>query len=213
LPHYENPTIKLILKKNTKMKKVLFILSIFLAATAAIAQTDSARIFKPFKVDVSVGFALPLGGSSATKVGFLFVVEPKYAVAEQFAIGLRLEVALMARGTVINGNEFEGNVQGNGSYLATGDYYFNNNRFRPFIGAGAGLYQIGAADFNSQDPTLPTNIPTDNKFGFMFRGGFEAGHFRLGVEYNAVGKSQYSEHNSYIGFKLGTCIGGGRYKK
>lgn len=201
------------MKKIKNMKKVIVILSIFLAATAAIAQSDSARIFKPFKVDVSVGFALPLGGSSATKVGFLFVIEPKYAVADQFTIGLRLELAAMARGTVINGYDFTGDVQGNGSYLATGDYYFNNNKFRPFIGAGAGLYQIGTANYNSINPSYPTNIPTDNKFGFMFRGGFEAGHFRLGIEYNAVGKSQYSEHNSYIGFKVGTCFGGGRYKK
>jgi len=198
------------------MKKLSLVLSIFLAAATVNAQSENERIFKPFKVDVSAGFALPLGGISTAKGGVLFVVEPKYAVAEQFAVGLRLEIAAMARGTVFNGDEFAGDVQGNGSYLATGDYYFNNNRFRPFIGGGAGLYQIGTANFNSTDPmnpVLPEDVSTANKFGFMFRGGFEAGHFRLGIEYNAVGKSQYSEHNSYIGFKLGACIGGGRYKK
>ncbi len=195
------------------MKNISLIFAIFFVATAATAQTENQRIFKPFKVDVSTGFALPLGGSGSSKVGFLFVVEPKYAVAEQFSIGLRLEVAAMARGTVIGGTEFEGQVQGNGSYLATGDYYFNNNKFRPFIGAGAGLYTIGSVDVNSANPSDPINVPTENKFGFMFRGGFEAGHFRLGIEYNAIGKSQYSENNSYIGFKIGACIGGGRYKK
>lgn len=203
------------------MKKVSLFVAIFFVAIAANAQTENDRIFKPFKVDVSAGFALPLGGAASSKAGVLFVVEPKYAVAEQFAIGLRLEIAVMARGSLINGQGFEGNFQGNGSYLATGDYYFNNNKFRPFIGAGAGLYTIGSVDnnstdsvdYNSTDPLLPTEVPTENKFGFMFRGGFEAGHFRLGIEYNAVGKSQYSEHNSYIGFKVGTCFGGGRHKK
>jgi len=198
------------------MKKLILILTIFLAATVVNAQSESERIFKPFKVDVSAGVALPLGGNSSAKGGLLFVVEPKYAVAEQFAIGLRLEIAAMARGTVINGDEFEGDVQGNGSYLATGDYYFTNNQFRPFIGTGAGLYQIGTAKFNSMDPNNPVapgDVSTVNKFGFMFRGGFEVGHFRLGIEYNAVGKSKFNEHNSYIGFKLGACIGGGRYKK
>lgn len=195
------------------MKKVSLFVTIFFIAISAKAQTESERIFKPFKVDVSTGFALPLGGSGSSKAGVLFVVEPKYAVAEQFAIGLRLEVAAMARGTVIGGTEFEGQVQGNGSYLATGDYYFNNNKFRPFIGAGAGLYSIGSVDYNSTDPLYPTNVPTENKFGFMIRSGFEAGHFRLGIEYNAIGKSQLSKNNSYIGFKVGACIGGGRYKK
>ena len=195
------------------MKKIIFVAAIFFVVIAANAQTENERIFKPFKVDVSVGYALPLGGSASTKAGVLFVVEPKYAVAEQFAVGLRLEIAAMARGTVIGGTEFEGQVQGNASYLATGDYYFNNNKFRPFVGAGAGLYNIGSANFNSTDPLLPTEVPTENKFGFMFRGGFEAGHLRLGIEYNAIGKSKFSENNSYIGFKLGICIGGGRYKK
>ena len=195
------------------MKKIIFVVAIFFVALAANAQSENERIFKPFKVDVSVGYALPLGGSATAKGGVLFVIEPKYAVAEQFAVGLRLEIAAMARGTVIGGDEFEGQVQGNASYLATGDYYFNNNKFRPFVGAGAGLYNIGSADFNSTDPLLPTEVPTENKFGFMFRGGFEAGHLRLGIEYNAIGKSKFSENNSYIGFKLGICIGGGRYKK
>ena len=198
------------------MKKVSLCVTILFVAIVANAQSDNERIFKPFKVDVSVGFALPLGGSATAKGGFLFVIEPKYAVAEQIAIGLRLEIAAMARGTVINGDEFIGQVQGNASYLATGDYYFNNNKFRPFIGAGAGLYSIANADFNTDDilfpPAEPTEVPTENKFGFMFRGGFEVGHFRLGIEYNAVGKSKLSENNSYIGFKLGVCIGGGRYK-
>ncbi len=156
---------------------------------------------------------MPLGGSGSSKVGALFVVEPKYAVAEQFAIGLRLEIAALARGTVIGGTEFNGEGQWNGSYLATGDYYFGNNKVRPFIGVGAGLYTIGSIDFNAINSPDPNVIFAENKFGFMFRGGLEAGHFRLGIEYNAIGKSKYSEHNSYIGFKLGTCIGGGRYKK
>ena len=194
------------------MKKVIFVVTIFFVAVAANAQSENERIFKPFKVGVSVGYALPLGGSATAKGGVLFVVEPKYAVAEQIAIGLRLEIAAMARGTVIGGDEFEGQVQGNASYLATGDYYFNNNKFRPFIGAGAGLYNIGSVNFNSTDPLLPTEVPTENKFGFMFRSGFEVGHLRLGIEYNAIGKSKFSENNSYIGFKLGICIGGGQYK-
>ncbi len=194
------------------MKKIILVVAIFFVAIAVNAQTENERIFKPFKVDVSVGYALPLGGSASTKAGVLFVVEPKYAVAEQFAVGLRLEVAAMARGTVIGGTEFEGQVQGNASYLATGDYYFSNNKFRPFVGAGAGLYKIGSAGFNSADSIIQTEVPTANKFGFMFRGGFEVGHLRLGIEYNAIGKSKFSENNSYIGFKLGICIGGGRYK-
>lgn len=200
------------------MKKIaqqMLLAAGLLMSSAAMAQEDDApsRVFKPFKVDVSIGYALPMGGGTGSKAGVLFVVEPKYAIADQFAIGLRLEGAAMARGVIVNGSEFEGDVQGNGSYLLTGDYYLSNRGFRPFIGAGGGLYTVAGAYVSSTTTTTDADVLTDNKFGGMFRAGFEAGHFRLGVEYNLVGKTDFSLNNNYMGFKLGVCIGGGRYNK
>lgn len=176
------------------------------------AQETTDRIFKPFKVDVSIGYALPVGGTGS-KAGLLFVVEPKYAVMEQLSVGLRLEGAAMARGVIANGSTVEGDVQVNGSYLLTGDYYFSNHTLRPFAGAGFGLFSIAGAYVSSNTSTTNSDVLIDNNFGGMFRAGFEAGHFRLGVEYNIVGKTDFSLNNNYIGFKLGVCIGGGRYNK
>lgn len=175
------------------------------------AQDEPIRIFKPFKVDASLGFALPLSGGNGSKGGVLFAIEPKYAVIEQISIGLRFEGAIMARAVIDNGNEVIGEAQANGSYLLTGDYYFNNNNFRPFLGAGAGLFNIAGAAVNSNDPLEEEDVYTDSNFGFMLRGGFEAGHFRLGIEYNIAGKTSFSPNNDYLGFKLGVCFGGGRY--
>jgi hypothetical protein len=184
-----------------------------LSFIGASAQEENDRIFKPFKVDVSLGFALPMGGGSGAKGGALFAVEPKYAVVENIAVGLRLEGAAMARAVIDNGTEVIGEAQVNGSYLLTGDYYFSNNTFRPFLGAGAGLYSIAGAAVNSNDPVQEEDILTANNFGAMIRGGFEAGHFRLGIEYNIAGKTNFSSNNDYLGFKIGVCIGGGRYNK
>jgi len=49
-------------------------------------------------------------------------------------------------------------------------------------------------------------IPGATKFGVYPRVGFEAGHFRLSCEYNAV------KGGGYLGVKVGAFIGGGRKK-
>ncbi|MEI9943008.1 MAG: hypothetical protein WDN26_02195 [Chitinophagaceae bacterium] len=148
----------------------------------------------------------------------MFAVEPKYAVSPMLALGLRMEVAVVARfsGYDTNGDETDVTVSGSGSYLATADAYFSDNySFRPFAGAGGGIYTLASADSNSDD------ISSGAKFGGMVRAGFEMRHFRVGLEYNFVPKSTFDSYdmngdpakltskNSYIGFKVGVCIGGG----
>lgn len=195
------------------MKKSILLAVVFLTAAQVFGQDASERIFKPFKVDVSAGFALPLSGGNGAKGGLLFAIEPKYAVVEKLAVGIRFEGAIMARAVVDNGMEVIGEAQANGSYLLTGDYYFNNNSFRPFLGGGVGLFKVAGAAVNSNDPLQEEDVYTENNFGGMIRGGFEAGHFRFGIEYNIAGKTSFSPNNDYLGFKLGVCLGGGRYKR
>jgi outer membrane protein X len=117
-----------------------------------------------------------------------------------------------------DGSAVAASVKAAGSYLATGDYYFNDNySFRPFAGAGAGLFTIAAAEVTSSTEA----VGASRKFGGLLRAGFEASHFRLGIEYNLVPNTTFNgfdyngepakvtSKNSYIGLKLGVCIGGG----
>lgn len=182
---------------------LLFIAMLFLILPSLLAQSENeVRIFKKFKVDVSLGYAMPQeSGGSGTKAGILFVVEPKYALMDQLAVGLRLEAAVMAN---VDLDGESGNAKANASYLATGDYYLSNNKFRPFVGGGMGIFtfaSLNVDDFEEFDKS----IPIGSKFGFMGRAGFEAGHFRLGAEYNFVGNKM-----GYLGLKIGAVIGGGR---
>ena len=169
--------------------------------------TDTSRIFKRFKVDVSFGYAIPQNSSAGSNFsgGGLFAIELKYAVIDPLAIGFRVEGAAIVN-TYDNNNSGKTNGKVNLSYLLTGDYYFSNKSFRPFLGAGVGSYVI--ANVDSANYSNSSTIPSTSQFGFMIRGGFEAGHFRLGVEYNFVGSSA-----SYLGLKVGVCIGGGRKKR
>ena len=195
------------------MKKV--VLSFLFLATVAIA--NAQHEFKPFKVDVSLGYAIP--GGEGAKGGVLFVVEPKYAVIPSVSVGLRMEAAIMARGrTDANGTNVEADVKAAGSYLVTGDYYFTSSTVRPFAGAGLGIYSLASATTENDG----ASVSGGSKFGEMIRAGVELSHFRVGVEYNIVPKTtmEYvnvngvkttsSMKNGYIGIKLGFCIGGGK---
>lgn len=200
------------------MKKMYLMAVIAIAAISVNAQDAG---LKPFKVDVSAGYAIP--GGKGAKGGILFVVEPKYSVMSNLSLGLRMEGAVIARaaGFDADGNVAEVSVKASSSYLATGDYYFSDNySFRPFAGAGAGLFTIAGAAISGTGTEAVAG--KTSKFGGMIRGGFEAGHFRLGLEYNLVPKTTFDgfdangnaakvdSKNGYIGIKFGVCFGGGR---
>jgi len=183
------------------MKKILFSTLLLGAAVVGNAQT-----FKPFKVDFATGYASP--GGSGAKGGVLFAVEPKYAINDNITLGVRFEGAVMARATKdASGDYVAGDVKAAGSYLATGDYYFNTNKFRPFAGAGVGLFSTAGASVDSNGDVIEG--ASSSKFGAMPRAGFEFGHFRFAIEYNVLGKTG-SINNNYLGIKFGFFAGGGR---
>ena len=199
------------------MKKVYLFLTLgTILSFSAIAQESD---LKPFKVDVSLGYAIP--GGSGAKGGVLFAVEPKYAVMPVLSVGLRMEAAVVARfsGYDEDGYPMDADVKASASYLATGDYYFSENySFRPFAGAGAGIFTLGSASVSGNGSG---SVGVGSKFGGMIRAGIEVSHFRLGVEYNLIPNTtldgydsngdpaKVTSKNSYIGIKLGVCLGGG----
>ena len=199
----------------------------FFALLIALTMGLSAQAqeFKAFKVNLSLGAAIPSGGG-----GVLLALEPKYGINDQIDIGLRIEGAGMARDVIYNGNTTSGSVKFAGSYIVTGNYLLSTSNFRPFVGVGAGLYGVGSTSFTatgSGSNTQSSNgaISAGNVFGGMARVGFKAGHFVLGLEYNLIpnttslvytssGNTQIGtsveSRNSYASVKLGFDIGGGR---
>lgn len=202
------------------MKNLLAIL--ILTSVISFSAKSQESVFKPFKVDVSLGYAVP--GGEGAKGGILFAVEPKYAVIPALSVGLRMEAAVVARfnGYDENGEAMDASVKASASYIATGDYYFRANKnFRPFSGGGVGIYSIAGIEATSTSG----EVSAGSKFGGLVRSGFEFSHFRFGVEYNIVPKTKFTgydgdgnpttgltSNNSYMGIKVGVCIGGGRRK-
>jgi hypothetical protein len=212
------------------MKRIFMAAISLLALTVLHAQDLSVvkapsfnqHRYNPFKVDISMGFALPQGPGASG--GVLFAIEPKYSIIDKFAVGLRLEAAIMAHGWVASdGSSASANVAANASYLATYDYYLPGLIFRPFVGGGTGIYNMASASFSESGQNSSTAAAASSKFGTMVRSGFEVGHFRLAVEYNFIGKTTQtvtdgsgntiatiSARNSYAGFKIGFFFGGGK---
>jgi hypothetical protein len=185
------------------MKKFSFALACVIISFLGNAQST---VFKPFKVDLAFGYAVP--GGKGAKGGMLFAIEPKYAITDNITAGLRMEGAVMAQAQMdqATGEVKSGSVKANASYAATGDYYFTTSTFRPFAGVVAGIYSVAGASIENDEAG---DVATGKKFGFAPRAGFEVGHFRTAIEYNIVGKTA-SINNNYLGIKLGFFMGGGR---
>lgn len=190
------------------------------AKTKTYSSADD-RQFRAFKVGVGLGFAVPGKGEGAGG-GLLFFLEPAYRASDRILIGLRLESAIIVRGVEgvnNNNNDVKGKGSANASYTLNGQYYFNDNSVRPFIGAGAGLFSLAAGEFNTaaNNNNVSTNkLDAKTVFGFYPRIGIDAGHFTLTLDYNILPKSNLSGGgeviNNYLGIRAGIAIGGGRIK-
>src|SRR6185437_8395746 len=125
------------------MKKLLLFSTFIAFAFLANAQSTS---YHAFKVDVDFGYAIPgsstnTGGSNSVKAGATFTIEPHYRLSDQFAIGLRIEAAALGYAAKDgSGGYSRAKVTALGSYCATAEYYLSDNSFRPFVGAGVGLF-------------------------------------------------------------------------
>lgn len=209
------------------MKKLVLLLAFSVVSLCTFAQD-----YKAFRWGLGLGYAAPGGGGEGAKGGVLLYTEPSYRVTDQIAVGLRFELAVMARvavsGTSSNSTA-EAEVKANGSYTVNGQYYFGSSSFRPFAGAGFGVFALasatGTASANGSG-TATSEVAGGTKVGFYPRVGFDVGHFTMNLEYNIIPKTEGISQvvsgngtitnqnveikNSYLGFKLGFFIGGGK---
>ncbi len=113
--------------------------------------------------------------------------------------------SVFSREAALYGHDDWGLPNGWGSITLNGQYYFSDDDFRPFIGAGLGGY--------SDSENLW-------RFGVYPRVGFDAGHFTLAMEYNHI-RSGHTSHESvtntsntseahYFGVRIGGFFFGGR---
>src|SRR3569833_2045457 len=177
------------------MKKALLLPIIVCFALMAKGQPAA---YKPFKLDVSMGFDLPVYGNG-TSGSTVVTIQPHYRISDNFSVGFRFEDAELSfwidENTFLFGHitTAHGSVT---SYCATGEYYFPN---RVFIGGGLGSFRPGAIDTNT-DPNGKAVLVFSkvSNLGFFKEIGFEAGHFRISADYNVAGSN-----SNYVAFHIG----------
>lgn len=198
------------------MRKWMFCIGLVLLLCKVEAQE-----FKKFKTGIGSGMASP---SNHNEAGILFYVEPGYRVTDALLVNFRLETALI----LADESDFENNASGLGSYTVNAQYYLGNNKFRPFAGLGVGFFRL--ATYKAE--LIPNgggsvDYGYANKPGFYTRGGFDWGHMNVSIDYNFVTAStvesidqvnanpvmvRKKSSNSYVGFRFGFSIGGGKNK-
>jgi hypothetical protein len=188
-------------------------LTLLFALCAILTVAANAQEYKKFKVGVGAGYAVP--GGSGAKGGLLWTIEPAYRLNDQLALGLRIEGAVLIRGFSEDvGEGVDLDIAGISSYTLNGNYYLSNNNFRPFVGAGLGIFSLAAVKGSVDGSSTMTAAAAESKFGFYPRVGFDAGHFTLALEYNLIPPtdlgSDVEVKNSYLGIRVGGFFGGGR---
>lgn len=194
------------------MKKLTLLFALCVLVTVGA----TAQEFKKFRLATGLGYAMP-GGEGAGG-GVLWALEPGYRVNDALAVSLKIEGALIVRGFSESVDGYSGDVAGISSYTANGIYYLSNNKFRPYVGAGVGIYSLAAVTMSANG----TGAAAESKIGFYPRIGFDLGHFNINLDYNIVGASEaigtdfdgnikkYDVKNSYIGIRIGGFFFGGR---
>jgi len=181
------------------MKKLVLFTSMM--GLAMLVRAQSAA-FETFKFDIGVGYATPSQGS--TVAGATFTLQPHYRVSDDFAVGLRIEAAAVFYHTAAD--DKRGSAIGSG--CLTGEYYLSDQGFRPFIGAGVGLFDQSAVTVSKEsgsDVALSARVINLGAFPEI---GFEAGHFRFSLDYDYTGG-----YTNYFSAKIGAFFGGGKRNK
>jgi outer membrane protein W len=180
------------------MKKIFLLITLVGFTLLAKAQSTD---FHAFKFDIGSGYALPQG-ASGTQSGATVTFQPHYRLSNDFALGFRFEAAVIGYENSVTGDvKFSALASG----CLTGEYYFSDGSFRPFMGAGIGIFdqETASANVNNGNSNVSVSDRVSN-FGGFPEVGFETGHFRLSVDYNVAGNN-----SDYLAFKVGFFFGGG----
>ena len=200
------------------MKKIVLIAAAVLGFAFANAQKKDG-----FRVGIDLGYVKPTAGGG----GGSFTIEPKYNIADNMNVGLKLGGAFMVKDiNVTNGTTSKAKIGAVAFYTGTFNYYFHEagSDMSPFVGGGVSYNELANIEFdvNNSGTTAPIEptLDVNSKIGAVIMGGFEYQHFRLAIEYNFIPESKLQNitgvttgtiSNSYFGLNLGFYIGGGKW--
>ena len=177
--------------------------------------------------------------------GTFLRVEPKLQTSRNTAIGMRIGVSENyhlikghdASQFYVDNADLAGNAGNDAlSFVPTIEYYFMDNKNRPYLGIGAGSYFFRTNTFVSRGAVAnlseEIDVSVNNRIGFIVRGGFNLQQFivgrfdfskvSIGLEFNFIpntdveipnGQIIGTINNSSIGLSVGYTIGSSKNSK
>jgi len=158
--------------------------------------------FHKYKIDGTVGGAFPTGRQPNGTL--VLTAEPHYRLSDENELGFRVQEAFLRQ---LNSGKIEGfSISPMDSYCFTAEHYFSNRFFRPFIGAGAGIFRQGEVINGAFPSQSILEVP---HIGGFPRLGFELGVLRFSAEYNFMQNNSNGSNSGYISINAGFFMGGG----
>lgn len=183
------------------MKKLLFVV------VAMLMFGFSSTSFAQIKVGATAGLALPMGDfGEAWKMGFGGGIEGKYFISEKLALGASLGYYAFSAKDIDTDLKSEGASDPSFSImpiLATVDYFFTAEGFKPFIGAGVGLFSMKSkvsVPFFGDVETTSSELGIAPTVGFLY-GISDKLDFNVNAKYNMIFTEGSS--TSYLGVNAG----------
>jgi hypothetical protein len=179
-----------------------------LLVPVSIQAQDDLRKYKPFQMEVGIPFNF--GMSESSSFGSGLYLAPRYAASNQLHIGIKTGWYNLGEGKLlVDGDKVDIESVMVIPVLLTGDYYFNTDRTRPFIGLGIGMFRRNEFEFSKHNNQVNySENDVKINLGLAPQIGVNSGHFRFSAAYNITGKSIAN----YVSLNLGMDIGGGRIR-
>lgn len=180
------------------------------ALVAMLLVGFSSTSFAQIKVGATAGLALPMGDfGDGWKMGFGGGVEGKYFLSDNLALGASLGYyAFSAKDVDI---DLKSEDASDPSFsvmpiLATVDYFFANEGFKPFVGAGVGLFSMKSkvyVPFFGDVEATSSELGVAPTVGFLY-GISDKLDFNLNAKYNMI----FTEGSSttYLGVNAGVLF-------
>ena len=229
----KNHQLKLFYINNkTAILKAILLVAILLFCLFNLSAQEESNI----KLKIEAGLLWTSGRDNSALFnhsrGLFLNVEPMLKTSKKSTIGLRI-------GFSVNEQKFEHNdplqlylynnpddglpqfinpENGLISFVPTFDYYFNEGKFRPYLGIGAGYYFLfNYTHFSPKaTPSKVLKTSVDNQIGFLLRAGLEFRKLIIGFEFNYIPKTDIeiptaqrigTVVNRFIGLSFGYSIG------
>jgi len=192
---------------------------LFVVTGISVISQQKAKI----RVGLNAAMAYPQDG-----LGFTGDWDIRYNFSNRFNAGIMFNGSIQNKDNINNGGTNLSTFNGSTGFMAHGDYYFNKpgSIFATFLGGGIGSIKVA----NIQIGTIEQSgegfgkfaVSAENTTQALIRGGFEAGHFRMALNYHIIPRSTLydlvnlsigSTRNNYVSLSIGFYLGGGRWSK